>query len=377
MAQNAPAASVLAAGLKARCPRCGQGALFTRGLALRETCERCGLSYAFADSGDGPAVFAIFILGSWCSAARCSSSSSCSPPVWVHVVLWGILTPLLAFFLLARPQGDADRPAVQAQGRAGPLRLGLSDTPCWQRLKRAGLIWPTAFALAGLAVLVGLGTWQLQRKHWKEALIAKIAARVKAEPVPLAVALAQLRGGRRRRVPARRGTRPLPPRQGALSLRARQVGPRLARLYAAGVGAAGSIVWVNRGFVPDARKSPQARPGGASARARSRYAGLVRLPPQPGLFTPAERCRPQPLVLAGRCRHDGVRLRRRSRSRHAPVTIDADARPDPGAAAAAGGVTRLDLPNRHLEYALTWYGLALTLIGVYAAFAAGLAASGA
>ena len=35
-----------------------------------------------------------------------------------------------------------------------------------------------------------------------------------------------------------------------------------------------------------------------------------------------------------------------------------------------GGVTRLDLPNRHLEYALTWYGLALTLIGVYGAFAA-------
>ena len=36
-----------------------------------------------------------------------------------------------------------------------------------------------------------------------------------------------------------------------------------------------------------------------------------------------------------------------------------------------GGVTRLDLPNRHLEYALTWYGLALTLIGVFVAFARG------
>ena len=63
MAQDAPAVSVVAAGLKARCPRCGHGALFTRGLALRERCDRCGLDYAFIDSGDGPAVFAIFILG--------------------------------------------------------------------------------------------------------------------------------------------------------------------------------------------------------------------------------------------------------------------------------------------------------------------------
>ena len=53
-----------------------------------------------------------------------------------------------------------------------------------------------------------------------------------------------------------------------------------------------------------------------------------------------------------------------------PFTIDADARPEPPGGLPRGGVTRLDLPNRHLEYALTWYGLALTLIGVYAAFAA-------
>ena len=53
------------------------------------------------------------------------------------------------------------------------------------RLRRAGLIWPTAFAAAGLAVLIGLGTWQLERKRWKEGLIAKIAARVNAPPVRL------------------------------------------------------------------------------------------------------------------------------------------------------------------------------------------------
>ena len=63
MTEPPPATSALAAGLKGRCPRCGRGALFRRGLGLRGKCESCGLSYAFADSGDGPAVFAIFILG--------------------------------------------------------------------------------------------------------------------------------------------------------------------------------------------------------------------------------------------------------------------------------------------------------------------------
>ena len=58
-----PNLSPFVAGLKARCPRCGEGALFRSGLILREKCERCGLNFAFADSGDGPAVFAIFILG--------------------------------------------------------------------------------------------------------------------------------------------------------------------------------------------------------------------------------------------------------------------------------------------------------------------------
>ncbi len=100
MVQDAPTASVLAAGLKGRCPRCGRGALFRRGLVLREKCDSCGLSYAFADSGDGPAVFAIFILGFFILGGALLVEFKLGPPVWVHVLLWGILTPLLAFFLL-------------------------------------------------------------------------------------------------------------------------------------------------------------------------------------------------------------------------------------------------------------------------------------
>jgi uncharacterized protein (DUF983 family) len=100
MDQNAPATSALAAGLKGRCPRCGGGALFRSGLVLRDKCERCGLSYAFADSGDGPAVFAIFILGFLVLGGALLVEFRLHPPVWVHVVVWGIATPLLAFLLL-------------------------------------------------------------------------------------------------------------------------------------------------------------------------------------------------------------------------------------------------------------------------------------
>jgi uncharacterized protein (DUF983 family) len=97
---NAPTTSAVTAGLKGRCPRCGQGALFRNGLVLREKCERCGLSYAFADSGDGPAVFAIFILGFLILGGALLVEFRIGPPVWVHIVLWGIATPLLAFILL-------------------------------------------------------------------------------------------------------------------------------------------------------------------------------------------------------------------------------------------------------------------------------------
>ena len=100
MTEPPPSASVLAAGLGGRCPRCGRGALFRGGLGLRDKCDSCGLSYAFADSGDGPAVFAIFILGFLILGGALLVEFKLGPPVWVHVLLWGILTPLLAFFLL-------------------------------------------------------------------------------------------------------------------------------------------------------------------------------------------------------------------------------------------------------------------------------------
>src|SRR5262245_31224024 len=120
MADLPPDRSPFVVGLKARCPRCGEGALFRSGLVLRDRCERCGLAYGFADSGDGPAVFAIFILGFIVLAGALLVEFRIEPPVWVHVVLWGVLTPLLAFGLLRVLK--ASLIALQYKHKAGEVR---------------------------------------------------------------------------------------------------------------------------------------------------------------------------------------------------------------------------------------------------------------
>jgi len=118
--QIAPA---LRAGLLGRCPRCGEGHLFQGllTLAVRDRCERCGLSYAFVDSGDGPAVFVIIVLGFLLMGAALAVEFSLSPPLWVHVVLWAPIAFLLGFGLL-RPM-KATLIALQYSNRAEEARL--------------------------------------------------------------------------------------------------------------------------------------------------------------------------------------------------------------------------------------------------------------
>jgi uncharacterized protein (DUF983 family) len=88
------------AALACRCPRCGEGKLFSRLLNMGERCNACGLNYAFVNSGDGPAVFAIFILGFLCLGGALIAEFKFGVPWWMHVVLWGIVTPLVAIYLL-------------------------------------------------------------------------------------------------------------------------------------------------------------------------------------------------------------------------------------------------------------------------------------
>jgi uncharacterized protein (DUF983 family) len=88
----------IARGLSGRCPRCGGGRLFNGFLTLASRCERCGLDYSFADSGDGPAVFVILISGFIVVGAALIVEVMYQPPYWVHALLWGPL--ILATTLL-------------------------------------------------------------------------------------------------------------------------------------------------------------------------------------------------------------------------------------------------------------------------------------
>ena len=85
-------------GLSCRCPRCGKGGLFDGFLNLRPSCDACGLSYAFADSGDGPAVFVILIAGFVVVGCALIVEFKYEPPLWLHAMLW--LPLILATTLL-------------------------------------------------------------------------------------------------------------------------------------------------------------------------------------------------------------------------------------------------------------------------------------
>jgi uncharacterized protein (DUF983 family) len=86
-----PPLSPLATGLKLRCPRCGQGKLFDGYLSVVENCAVCGLDLRAHDSGDGPAVFIIFILGAIVVPLALWVEFHFEPPIWVHLLIWPVL----------------------------------------------------------------------------------------------------------------------------------------------------------------------------------------------------------------------------------------------------------------------------------------------
>ncbi|MDB5593009.1 DUF983 domain-containing protein [Enterovirga sp.] len=89
-------------GLRGRCPRCGRGHLFQGFLTVRPRCEACGLDFAFADSGDGPAFFVMSLVGIVVVALAMMVEFSYQPPLWVHALLWLPATLGLSL-LLVRP----------------------------------------------------------------------------------------------------------------------------------------------------------------------------------------------------------------------------------------------------------------------------------
>ena len=83
------------AGLACRCPRCGKGKMFAGFLGVKARCEQCGLDYAFADAGDGPAVFVILFAGFVVVGLALVVEFAYQPPYWLHALLWGPLILLV------------------------------------------------------------------------------------------------------------------------------------------------------------------------------------------------------------------------------------------------------------------------------------------
>ena len=95
----------IAAGLKGRCPRCGEGRLFSGFLTVGKRCANCGLDYSFADAGDGPAVFVILIIGFVVVGLALWMEVTLNPPLWLHFILWIPLALVLCLTALRLIKG--------------------------------------------------------------------------------------------------------------------------------------------------------------------------------------------------------------------------------------------------------------------------------
>ncbi|WP_048646042.1 DUF983 domain-containing protein [Nitratireductor soli] len=100
-----PPVDAFAAGLGGRCPRCGEGRLFSGFLSVGAECSNCRLDYGFADAGDGPAVFVILIIGFLVVGLALWMEVSMGPPLWVHFLLWIPLTLILSLTALRLIKG--------------------------------------------------------------------------------------------------------------------------------------------------------------------------------------------------------------------------------------------------------------------------------
>lgn len=100
-----PPIEPISAGLRARCPRCGEGRMFKGFITLPERCAVCGLDYGFADSGDGPAVLVMLLVGFIVVGLALYVEVTFSPALWVHLLLWLPLSLVLCLGALRLMKG--------------------------------------------------------------------------------------------------------------------------------------------------------------------------------------------------------------------------------------------------------------------------------
>ena len=233
------------------------------------------------------------------------------------------------------------------------------------RKRRSTVLDATMFALVGIVILCGLGVWQLDRKMWKEDLIARLNARLSRAPqdLPPRASWPQLHqdGEEFRRVvfPAEflDGEEALVYTAGS-PLRPDVKGPGYW-VFAPVRLAGGSIVLVNRGFVPPDHKDPAERSEG-TPHGIVDVVGVMRWPEARGTFTPADD--PKKNIWFLRDSKSIADIKKWATA--APFYIDQE-EPVPAGGWPKPGKLEVQLPDNHLQYAITWFGLALALAGVY------------
>ncbi len=219
------------------------------------------------------------------------------------------------------------------------------------RRPSAGLpIGVTLLAALMFGALCALGVWQLERLAWKRDLIARVDARIHAVPVPAPLSATKDNEYRRVRVDG-------------IFLHDRATLVQAATIKGAGYWVMtplkrnnGSIILINRGFVPPEAKSRYARPQG-----RVSITGLLRLTEPGGGFLRSN----DPSANRWYSRDvAAIEQARRLSPAPFPYFIDVDAAPQPEALP-IGGLTVVSFPNNHLQYAITWFVLAAMVAAAY------------
>jgi surfeit locus 1 family protein len=222
-------------------------------------------------------------------------------------------------------------------------------------------LWPTLFTIPAVLVMLGLGTWQVQRLFWKQELIAERQAGLAAPVTAWADAEGRLDELYWHRVSAEGQF--LNERE--LVLAARSMNGNAGYHIVTPVQIEGGpVVMVDRGWVPLDRKDPAARAQGQIEGATT-VTGILRPGHEPSWLTPENE--PEKnfwfwIDLPSMAHAVGTEA-----NTVTEAYLEADATPNPGGFP-IGGQTRTELPNDHLQYAITWYALALALVVIYILF---------
>jgi len=244
---------------------------------------------------------------------------------------------------------------------------GLSEANSVERQPaQDGVLVQSVATMVAVAILIGLGIWQWERREWKEGLIASLTQRLSAAPVAL---------------PAAGGWAKLGPDDEFLhfSLTATFENDKEGLVFTSGSSMRndgggpgywvftparlpnGSVVMIDRGFVPEGHQDAKTRAEGQVTGPMT-MVGVLRFPETPGLFTP-----PPDTAHNVWFSRDSAAIARAKGIDAAPFYIELESPQPPGGLPHVAQLMPV-LPNNHLQYAVTWFGLAAMFVGGYVAW---------